>query len=47
MHEAVHKYKLLNAIQTASRTCIDTAIGMIQSKELKDTMNSITGWELS
>ena len=45
--EAVHEYRILNAIQTMSQTCMDTARDMILSSELKNKIEYITGWDVA
>jgi len=45
--EAVHEYRILNAIQTMSQTCMDTARDMIVSLELKNKIEYITGWDVA
>jgi len=42
MHEAIQEYSILNAIQTMSQTCMDTARDLIISTELKRTINQVT-----
>ncbi len=47
MHEATEEYRVLNAIQTFTNTCIDMERDMIISVELKRTIEKVTGWDVS
>lgn len=47
MHEATEEYRVLNAIQTITDTCIDMGRDMIISVELKRTIEKVTGWDVS
>ena len=47
LNDAVHEYRILNAIQKTSQTCIDTTRDLIISYELKHTISNITGWDVN
>ena len=42
--ETIHEYRLLNSIQTISRTCIETAWDEIISVPVQEAITEITGW---
>ena len=45
--ESKEAFRILNAIQKTSQTCIDTTRDLIISYELKHTISNITGWDVN
>ena len=45
--ETIHEYRLLNSIQTISRTCIETAWDEIISVPVQEAITEITGWDVN